>query len=193
MAGNTLRPTKSSFMFVDVSGQIKCVNRSRFIMLFWEEPVHRLVISKPVFCEDVQSSFWKDSVTVWAILAMRDMNSHVAAFDILISQMTDFAYSETCRIHERNHGFLLQIRNGRDEGFCFLLGRNIRQIFIEFKKWELCIVPRFMKDVHGKKAQLRNDRINGTVWKGTSVLNPLNKLTRFIPWNFFWGFMNDVS
>lgn len=83
---------------------------------------------------------------------MRNMNSHVAAFDILIFQTADSTDSETGRIHESNHGFLLQIRNGRDKGFCFLLGRNVRQIFIEFTEWELRILPRFVKYVYGKEA-----------------------------------------
>lgn len=52
MAGNTPRPTKSLFMFVDVPRQIKRVNRSRLIMLLREKPVCRLVVSKPVFGKD---------------------------------------------------------------------------------------------------------------------------------------------
>ena len=82
---------------------------------------------------------------------MRDMNPHVATFNILIFQMTDFANSETGRVHEGNHGFLLQVRNGGDEGFYFLLGRYVRQVIIKFTKRKLCRIPRFVKYVNGKE------------------------------------------
>lgn len=55
------------------------------------------------------------------------MNPHVATFNILIFQMTDFANSETGRVHEGNHGFLLQVRNGGDEGL--ILSRLVDTFF----------------------------------------------------------------
>lgn len=55
MTGQSLGPSQSLFMFMDMAGEIKGIDGSGRIGLFWEKPFLRVVILKPVFCQDIES------------------------------------------------------------------------------------------------------------------------------------------
>lgn len=54
MTGQSFRPSQSLFMFMDMAGEIKGIDRSGRIGLFWEKPLRWAVILKPVFCQEIE-------------------------------------------------------------------------------------------------------------------------------------------
>ena len=55
VAGNTFRPTESTFMFVDMTRNKKCINRTFRVSLLWKKSACWSVILEPVLSKDIQS------------------------------------------------------------------------------------------------------------------------------------------
>ena len=107
--------------------------------------------------------------------------------------MTDFSDTQAGGIHDSNHGFLLDIRNGVNEIEGVLKRRNKWQIRIEPAKRELSVIPWLVKDINGEKTKLGNGSINGTVGKITFLLQPADKTAQFIPRDIFGLFMKYIG
>ena len=74
-----------------------------------------------------------------------------------------FKWQTSRRIHESKQGFWLKCRKGIKKQSYFFDGRDVNEIGIEPVQGKLGIAPWFVKYIHGKDAQLGNDRIAGTV------------------------------
>ena len=119
-------------------------------MLFREKPAKWFTKGKPVRSQNVQSTFGQNRIAVRTVFAMPDMDAHVFALDIFITKMTNFANTQTGRIHECDHSLLLQIRHGINKDGNFLFGRDKGKIFVKSAHRKLGIIPRFVKDIQGK-------------------------------------------
>ena len=64
MAGQPFGPSKPPLVFMNVTGQVKGINGSGRIKLFWEEPSFWAVVLKPVFRKKIKGSRGKDGITV---------------------------------------------------------------------------------------------------------------------------------
>ena len=90
VAGKAYFPSKTSFMFMDMSGKVKGVNRLVRISLLGKEPAGRPAVLKPVLSEDIQSSLRENSIAVFSCFGMADMDAKISAFDIFVLKMADF-------------------------------------------------------------------------------------------------------
>ena len=99
-------------MLMDMSGQEERVNGSCMVGLLRKQPFSWLATFEPVLGKDIQCVFRKGSESFLSVFGMQDMDFHVGTIDIFIAKMTDFANPESGRLHESNHGFLFNIRNG---------------------------------------------------------------------------------
>lgn len=178
-------------------GKNKLIDRIRDHMLvrivpFWEKPSAGLAIREPVIRKDLESQRGEDGIAVRTRFGMADVDAHVGAADILITEGTDFADAEPSGVHEGQDGLMLEIRKSLDKIPYLLLGRDIGKKRIKSAHRELCGVPRFMKDIHGKKAKLRNAVVYGTVRKMLFILNPADEIAQFLPGNIFRAFVEEA-
>lgn len=88
------------------------------------------------------------------VLAMSDVEPEILSVNIFITQGAYLADAEAGGIHQSGHGLLLQIRHSGNESPGILSGGDIGKIFIEPAEGELGIVPCFVEDIDGKKAEL---------------------------------------
>ena len=147
MAGDPFGPAELFFVIMDMPGDKESVDRARGVSLFGEEPAGRPAACKPVLCKDIQGMVREDGKPVGPVLAMPDIDPLIPALDIFIPEITDFAYTETGRIHEGDHGFDFDVRDGLNKGPGFFLGRHIREINVKLPHGELGGIPGFMKDI----------------------------------------------
>lgn len=110
MAGKPPWPAKEVFMFVDVSGKEKGIDRPVWISLFRKEPAHRSARLEPVLCENIKSISGEGRKAFCLVLGMANTYFHITAADIIITQMTDLANAQAGRIHKCKHSLLFQIR-----------------------------------------------------------------------------------
>ena len=108
-------------MSMDVPGEEKGINGFILSVLFWEKVSPGFPISKPVLRKNVKGGPGKDGIPVRTVFPMRDVDAHIGAGDILITEGADFADTQAGGIHDGDHGFWLEIRDGRDKMPGFLL------------------------------------------------------------------------
>ena len=161
------------------------------VTLFREKPSHRLSISLPIIGEDKEREGGKDSEAVGPVLPMGDVDAHVRAGDIVIAEGADLADAETGGVHEGKKRLMLEVRAGMDKKGNLLLGRDEGEEFIKPAHRELGRVPGLMQDVHGKKAELRNDTVDGAVGKGAGSLEQADIIAQLVPGDIFWGFEEE--
>lgn len=94
--------------------------------------------------------FREHSIVVYPVLSMGD----IATFDILILEMADLIDAQAGRIHEGDHGLLLDVRHCIDIMKCILLGRHKGKAGVKLAHRKQGIVPWFMDDIDGEKVQL---------------------------------------
>jgi len=104
-----------------------------------------------------------------------DVDPFVFTLDILIAEIAYFPDTETGRIHESDHSFHFDIRNGVNEISGFFLGRDIREISVKLPHGDLSRVPGFMKDIHGEETDLGNGMIDRTVRETTGFFKIIDK------------------
>lgn len=181
MTGKEVLQTKLGFF-----GKNKLIDRIRDhmllgIVLFWEKPSAGLAIREPVIRKDLQGQRGKDGIAVRTCFGMADVDAHGGAADILITEGADFADPESRGVHQGQDGLMLEIGKSLDKIPYLLLGRDIGKKRIKSAHRELCGVPWFMQDVHGKKAKLRNAVVYGAVRKILFFLNPADETAQFLP------------
>ena len=192
MAGEPFFPSEPALMFMYVPGKEKRIDRSGRVRLLGEKPLFWAAICKPVFREEVKCCVGKDCIAVFPGFGMADMDTHIPAAYILITEMAEFTYTQPGRIHESGHGTLFQIRHGGDKLPGLLLGRDIGKIGVKLAHRELGWIPWFMKNIHGEKAQLGNAGVDGTVRKIPAVLDVTDKTAQFCPGNLLRGSVQDI-
>lgn len=106
--------------------------------------------------------------------------------------MPDFPNAQTGGEHQAEQGFKFGICNSRKEDLHFLPGGNKGQIGVEFSEWELVRIPWLAQDIKGKKAQLGNTVVDGTVRKMSFLLDPADKIPEFSPGNVFRGYAQNI-
>ena len=126
----------------------------RRILFCGKKPVRRPVIFEPITCQQIQRFLRKECITIRAVFGLSYVNAHRGTLDIRIFQSADFPNPQTGRIHKSNHCFLFQSRKRVKKGMYFRYRWDIRQIRVKFPHRELGVVPRFMKNIHGKEPQL---------------------------------------
>ena len=85
---------------------------------------------------------------------MPDMDAHVLPADILIPEITDFADTQTRRIHEVCNCTEFEIFNAAEKCLYFLLGGDKWQKSIEFAVRKLRFVPGLVQNEDRKEPQL---------------------------------------
>jgi len=155
------------------------------IVMLWEKPSAGLTIREPVLRKNLQSQRGKDGITVRACFGMADVDAHGGAADILITEGADFTNPEPCGIHQGQDGLMLEVGKSLDKIPYLLLGRDIGKIRIKSAHRELGGIPGFMQDIHGKKTELGNAVVYGSVRKMLFFLKPADKITQFLPGNIF--------
>jgi len=123
-------------------------------MLLWEQKSPWPAICEPVLCKKVQRGFGKDRIAVVPALGVCDVQAHISAVNIFVTQTAYLTDTKTGGIHESDHGLLFQVRHGGNKLPGLGSGRNIGKIFIKLTHGKLCIIPCFVKDIHGKETQL---------------------------------------
>lgn len=195
VAGDPCGPAKPFLMLMDMPGKIIGIDRSvRDTFLgAWEKPACRPAALKPILCEQVQGIPGQRGIAVLPGFGMGDMDAHVFSVNILIAQAAHFTDTQAGGIHECAHGPGLDAGHGGNELESFLLGRYIREIGVKLPQGKLCGIPWFVKDIDGKKAELRNTVINGSVRKILFFLQPADKTTQFRPGNIFRHLVQDIG
>lgn len=112
MAGEPLRPTEAPFMGMDMPGKEKGINGCVNAGLFREKPAPGASISKPVLCEEVQGGLREDGKAVLPGFGLSDVDTHVFAVNILITEKANFTDTQAGGIHESSHGLLLEVGHG---------------------------------------------------------------------------------
>ena len=115
MAGEPPGPSELLFVAPDMPRQEEGVDGTGGVRLFWEEPPGGSSTGEPVLCEDIKGCAGKEGVPVGPVLAMRDMDPHVPALDVLITETADLTDPQAGGIHKGDHSLLLDVRHGRDE------------------------------------------------------------------------------
>ena len=115
MAGEPPGPTELLFVAPDMPRQEEGVDGPGGIRLFREEPPGGPATGEPVLCEDIQGRAGKEGVPVGPVLPMGDMDPHVPALDVLITETLDLTDPQAGGIHKGDHSLLLDVRHGRDE------------------------------------------------------------------------------
>ena len=95
MAGQAFRPAEFPLVGRDVAWKVEGVNRAGGIILFREDPFPRTAAGKPVAVEDFKSCTGKDGKSVGTGLAVRDMDAHVFALDVLTPEAADLTDAKT--------------------------------------------------------------------------------------------------
>ena len=147
MAGDPFWPAELFFVSMDMPGDKEGIDGAGRVCLLGEEQAGRPSVCKPVLCKDIQGMVREDGKPVGPVLAMPDMDPLIPALDIFIPEITDFAYTQAGRIHEGDHGFDFDVRDGLNKGPGFFLGRHIREISVKLPHGELGGIPGFMKDI----------------------------------------------
>ena len=106
---------------------------------------------------------------------MGDMDPHVFALDILISEMAYFTHPEPGGIHEGDHGFDFDIRDRVNKRPGFLLGRDIGEISVKLSHRDLSGIPGLVKDIHGEESDLGNGMIDRAVRETTRFFKIIDK------------------
>ena len=117
MAGKPVLPAKGILMSPHMAHDVKGINGTGRICLFWEKPAAGTSVFKPVSREDIQRFRGKDGIPVRTVLGVGDMDPHIFAFNITVTEVTDFPNPEPGRIHEGDHSFGFQVRKRRDKKF----------------------------------------------------------------------------
>lgn len=175
VTGQTFWPAKFFFVGSDMSGKEKGIDRPRRVCLFREKPSCGPAAFEPVLCEDVESGFREDRISVTTVLAMGDMDAHVFALDIFISKAADFPDAKAGGIHKSGHSFMLDIGHGGNECYDFLPGRDKGKVSVEPSHRDLRRVSGFMKDVKSKETDLRDGGIDCPVRKGAFLLQDIQE------------------
>lgn len=81
---------------------------------------------------------------------MKDMDSHVGTVNVFIAEMADFAGGT----HEGSHCLLFDVRDGANKFKSLFLRGYKRETGIKPAFGKLGIIPGFMEDIQGKKAEL---------------------------------------
>ena len=195
VTGDPFRPPKPFLMFMDMPGEI--IGIDRFVrdtfLGAWKKPFCRSAALKPILCEQVQGIPGQRGIAVLPGFGMGDMDAHVFSVNILIAQAAHFPDTQAGGIHECAHGPGLDAGHGGNELESFLLGRDIREIGVKLPQGKLCGIPWFVKNIDGKKAELRNTVINGSVRKILFFLQPADKTTQFRPGNIFRHLVQDIG
>ena len=106
--------------------------------------------------------------------------------------MAYFPNAQTGRKHQAEKCFEFRVCNCRKEGLHFLPGGNKRQIGFKLPEWKLVRIPGPAQDISGKKTQLGNTGIDGTVRELPFLLKPADKIPQFGPGNLLRGFAEDI-
>lgn len=191
VAGDPVLPSKEIFMGSYMTADIKSINGTGRIGLFRKKPFRWTTVFKPVSGKEIQGLLGKDGVAVGTAFGMGDMDPHIFAFDITVTEVTDFPYPESCRVHEGDHGFRLEVRESGDKNISFLLSWDKGQIRIELPHRELGGIPGFVQHIHGKEAELRNTGIDCAVRKRTFLLQPADIIPEIIPGDVLWLFQKN--
>ena len=158
VTGDPFRPPKPFLMFMDMPGEI--IGIDRFVrdtfLGAWKKPFCRSAALKPILCKQIQGIPGQRGIAVLPGFGMGNMDTHVFSVNILIAQAAHFPDAQAGGIHERAHSLRLDVGHGGNELESFLLGWDIREISIKLPQGKLCGIPWFVKDIHGKKAELRN-------------------------------------
>lgn len=181
MAGEPLRPAEAPLMGMDMPGEEKGIDGRVNAGLFREKPAPGASISKPVLCKEEEGSLREDGKAVLASFGLSDVDTHMCAVNILITEAADFTDTQAGGIHKSGHGLLLEVGHGRDKTPDFILGRDKGEMGIKPAERELGRVPGFMKDIDGKETQLRDTVIKGTVRKMALLLDKTDKRAQIVP------------
>ena len=100
--------------------------------------------------------------------------------------------AQTGRKHQAEKCFKFRVCNRGKEGLHFLPGGNKRQLGVKLPERELVRIPGPAQDISGKKTQLGNTGIDGTVRKLPSLLDPADKIPHFNPGNILQGSAEDI-
>ena len=122
---------------------------------------------------------------------MGDVDAHIGAGDILITEGADLADAQAGGIHEGDHGFLFEVWHSGDESPSLLLGGDKGKELVKPAHGELGRIPGFMQDVHGKEAELGDGTINGAVGKAAGFLEPADVVAEFVPGYVFRRFVKE--
>ena len=122
---------------------------------------------------------------------MGDVDAHIRAGDILITEGADLTDAQAGGIHKGDHGFRFEVWYGGDEMPGLLLGGDKGQKFIKPAHRELCRIPGLMQDIHGKEAELGDGTVYGAVGKGAGFLEPADVVAEFVPGDIFRGFVEE--
>ena len=145
VAGKPFFPSEPFLMEFNVPWQIVVVDGFGVVGInLREEPSHRLAISSPVVREEIEGIAGKDGIAVTATFTSSDVDPHVAALDVFIPEVADFPGTKTGGIKKSDHGFFLQIGQGRDKGMNLLSGGNKGKVRIELAHGNLVGVPGLM-------------------------------------------------
>lgn len=115
MAGEAVRPAEPALMLMDVTGEEEGIDGRIGTILFREEPIHGPATGEPVLSEQIKCGFREYGIAVLSVFGMADVDTHIFTFNIVVAQVADFTDAQAGRIHEGDHGLLLEIRDGGDE------------------------------------------------------------------------------
>ena len=115
MAGEPPGPSEFFFVATDMPRQEEGVDGTGGVRLLREEPSGGSATGEPVLCEDIKGCAGKEGVPVGPVLPMGDMDPHVPALDVLITETADLTDPQAGGIHKGDHSLLLDVRHGRDE------------------------------------------------------------------------------
>ncbi|MEA3422288.1 MAG: hypothetical protein U9Q80_00515 [Bacillota bacterium] len=76
----------------------------------------------PIFCKNGKQFLRKNDISVASILGSTDVYLHGFSADVVIFETKYFGFSKTRRIHERKHGFVLEIVTSIYKSKSFMLG-----------------------------------------------------------------------
>ena len=122
----TVLPAEVFFVFRDEIADELGIDRPADIRLLCEQPVPCLKMrlkGMPVAAQELVGIFCKDDKTIPAVLARRNIYLPLPMVDIGTFQAADFMDPQPGRIHQGDHGFFLDIFDGRDK---FLHGLTVR-------------------------------------------------------------------
>ena len=163
MRGKTPFPAKQLRVFMDPVVDGKSGKRFVFTALLREQISFRTAALIPILCKDIEGVPGKDGISVRAVFAVADMDTHVFAFNVFIPEMADFTYPESGTIKKGNDRFEFQIFNSRKEQRHFFLRRHIGKINVEFPGWKLGRIPGPVKDVNKEEPDLGDNSIDRPV------------------------------
>lgn len=189
MAGKPVFPAKGILMGPHVPADIKSINWTCGVCLFWEKPFFRAAGMEPVLRENIQGFPGKDGISVRAVLGVGNVDSHMFPFNIAVPQAADLTDPESGGIHEGDHSFWFQIRQCGDKNLCLFPGRDKGEIRIELPHRKLGRIPGLVQHIHGEETELRNAVIDRAIRKRALFLQPADKIPEFTPGDIFGLFV----